>query len=127
MTQPDPRLAGKRVLVVEDEMLVALLIEDMLADLGCTVLGPYNTVAKALSAALLEGFDLALLDVNVAGEKVYPVADALVARRIPFLFLSGYGETAIPPGHADWQVCNKPFKVKELTEMLSATLAKAAT
>jgi CheY-like chemotaxis protein len=126
MIQPDPKFAGKRVLIVEDEMLVALVIEGMLTDLGCLVLGPYNTVATALRAALMEGFDLALLDVNLAGEKVYPVADALVARHIPFLFLSGDGEAAIPLGHAEWQVCRKPFKVTELRQMLAAILAKGA-
>lgn len=123
MTQPDPRVQGKRILVVEDEMLVALLIEDILTDLGCIVLGPFNTLAKALRAALMEGFDLALLDVNVAGEKVYPVADALAARHIPFLFLSSYGETAIPTGHADCKVCSKPFKGNELTDMLLSLVA----
>lgn len=122
MTPAEQRLEGKRVLVVEDEMLVALLIEEMLADIGCIILGPFSTVTKALAAASTEGFDLAVLDVNVAGEKVYPVADALAARDIPFLFLSGYGDTAIPPGHPDWKVCNKPFKVQELTDMLSALL-----
>jgi CheY-like chemotaxis protein len=123
MTQPDARLQGKRILVVEDEMLVALLIEDLLIDLGCIVLGPFDTVATALRAALMEGFDLALLDVNVAGEKVFPVADALAARHIPFLFLSGYGASAIPPGHAAWKVCSKPFKGNELTDMLLSLVA----
>ncbi len=126
MIQPDPRLRDKRVLVVEDEMPVAVRIEEILADIGCTVLGPYTIVAAALRAALMEGFDLALLDVNVGGEKVFPVADALAARHIPFLFLSGRGETAIPPGHARWKVCSKPFKVTELTEMLSASVARDA-
>lgn len=127
MTPSEQRLDGKRVLVVEDEMLVALLIEDMLADLGCIILGPFNTVAKALQAAATGGIDLALLDVNIGGEKVYPVADALAERRIPFLFLSGYGETAIPPGHPDWRVCSKPFRSRELTEKLSAALYAAAS
>ncbi len=125
MTASEQSLEGKRILVVEDEMLVALLIEDMLADLGCVILGPFNTVAKALSAATTEGFDLALLDVNIAGEKVYPVADALTARHIPFLFLSGYGETAIPADHPNWRVCSKPFRGRELTDMLSETLGTA--
>jgi CheY-like chemotaxis protein len=116
-------LAGKRVMVVEDEMLVALLIEDMLREEGCSILGPFNTVAKALIAVATGGFDLAVLDVNLAGEKVYPVAEALAARNIPFLFLSGYGEAAIPPGRPKWKVCNKPFRGSELTDMLSATLA----
>lgn len=127
MTQSDQLLDGKRVLVVEDEMLVALLIEDILADVGCIVLGPFNTVAKGLAAALNEGCDLALLDVNIAGEKVYPVADALSARHIPFLFLSGYGDTAIPPGHPDWKVCGKPFRGRELMDMLLATLTPTAS
>ena len=111
MTQPDSRLQGKRVLVVEDEMLVALLIEDLLTDLGCIVLGPFNTVAKALRAALMEGFDLALLDVNVAGEKIFPVADALAARHIPFLLMSGYGENAIPPVMLSGRFAASPSRV----------------
>ncbi len=69
MIQPDPKFAGKRVLIVEDEMLVAFVIEEMLTDLGCLVLGPYNTVATALRAALMEGFDLALLDVKSCRRK----------------------------------------------------------
>ncbi|WP_428485505.1 response regulator [Rhodopila sp.] len=116
-------LAGKHVLVVEDEMLIAMLIEDMLVDQGCTVIGPFNTLASALDAARTERFDLAILDVNLAGEKVYPVAEALTARHIPFLFLSGYGDTAIPKGKSTWRVCSKPFKGLELTTMLSETLA----
>jgi CheY-like chemotaxis protein len=115
-----PALVGKRVLIVEDELLVALLIEDLLADLGCSTLGPCGNLCNALEAARTGLFDLAVLDVNLGGEMVYPVAEALTARRIPFLFLSGYGEEAIPPGHANWKVCAKPFKADDLAEMLSA-------
>lgn len=127
MTSSKQKLDGKRVLVVEDELLVAMLIEDMLADIGCSILGPFNSVDKALNAALTEGFDLALLDVNIAGQMVYPVADVLTERQIPFLFLSGYGESAIPPDHPNWKVCCKPFRSRDLTEMLSATLCTAAS
>ena len=82
---PDPDLAGRRVLVVEDEMLVAMLVEDILAQLGCTVVGPAARIAEALPMARSEALDCAFLDVNVAGERVFPVAAALAERRVPFV------------------------------------------
>ncbi|MBW4090147.1 MAG: response regulator [Proteobacteria bacterium] len=115
-------LAGRRVLVVEDEMLVSLLIEDMLADENCTIVGPYSQFAAALDAARTEAVDLAILDVNIGGTEVYPIAELLAARQIPFLFLSGYGRSAIPAGHPEWQVCSKPFRLEELIGMLVAQL-----
>jgi CheY-like chemotaxis protein len=122
MIDPPTILTGKRVLIVEDEMLVALLIEDVLQEFGCTTLGPCGTVSKALVLARSGDFDLALLDVNLAGEKVYPVARVLTDRAIPFVFLSGYGGDAIPPDEEGWQVCSKPFKVSELQHALSFAL-----
>jgi DNA-binding response OmpR family regulator len=115
-------LVGKRILIVEDEMLVALLIEDFLTDLGCCTLGPCGSVANALVAARTESFDLAVLDVNLDGEMVYPVAEVLAERHIPFLFLSGYGNEAIPAGRSDWKVCSKPFRGADLVTMMSAAL-----
>jgi CheY-like chemotaxis protein len=115
-------LSGKRVLIVEDELLVALLIEDLLVELGCETLGPCGSVAVALDLARYERFDLAVLDVNLAGEMVYPVAEVLTQRRIPFLFLSGYGDDAIPANRTDWRVCAKPFRSAELATMMSAAL-----
>jgi DNA-binding response OmpR family regulator len=115
-------LAGKRVLIVEDEMLVAVLIEDLMAELGCSTVGPCGSVAMALDTIRTESFDLAVLDVNLDGELVYPVAEALAERQIPFLFLSGYGDEAIPPGHRDWRVCAKPFRADDLANMMSAAL-----
>lgn len=111
-------LAGLRVLVVEDEMLVSLLIEDMLAEEQCVVVGPFDRVSDALAAATCESIDLAVLDVNIGGMKVYPVAEILAARRIPFLFLSGYGRQAIPSDRPGWRVCSKPFRPEELVTML---------
>ena len=125
MIAAEMSLAGKRILIVEDEMLVALLIEDFLADLGCKTIGPFRSVAQALEAARTEDLDLAVLDVNLDGERVYPVAELLAERHIPFLFLSGYGEEAIPPDHAEWKVCAKPFKSEVLVRMLSALLVHA--
>lgn len=120
-----PLLASKRVLVVEDEALVAMLIEELLEDCGCSVVGPCSSVATALKAATTEAVDLAVLDVNLRGEKVYPVAEALSERHIPFLFLSGYGEEAVPVGRSEWKVCPKPFRSNELIAMLQAALAAA--
>lgn len=117
-------LAGLRVLVVEDEVLISLLVEDILAEQGCTVVGPYDRVADALKAARAETIDMAVLDVNVAGVKVYPVAEILAAREIPFLLLSGYGRQAIPPEHPTWRVCGKPFRPETLVTMLNDLMGK---
>src|SRR5215207_9010569 len=114
-----PELAGKRVLVVEDEMLVSLLLEDMLADAGCIVVGPFARVVDALAAAKIEVLDLALLDVNIAGEKVFPVAYALEERGVPFLFVTSYGKAALPEDRPDWEAVSKPFLSEQLTECLA--------
>ena len=120
-----PGLCGKRVLVVEDELLVVMLIEDMLDDAGCVVVGPYTRVADAVAAARIEAVDAALLDVNVAGEKVFPVAYELERRGVPFLFVTGYGPTALPKNHPEWQAITKPFQLDHLTDCL-ARLVRAA-
>lgn len=112
------QLAGLRVLVVEDEMLVSLLIEDVLEDEHCILIGPFHRVADALETARTEALDLAVLDVNVSGVKVYPIAEILSERGIPFLFLSGYGKSGIPANHPEWRVCSKPFKFDDLVTML---------
>ena len=125
MKTRDTMLIGLRVLVVEDEMLVSLLIEEMLADRKCVIVGPFSTVPAAERAAMTEAIDIALLDVNIGGSKVYPVAIALMRRRIPFLFLSGYGENAIPHDRPDWRVCSKPFRENYLIDMLSDQFIQA--
>ncbi len=114
-------LQGKRILVVEDEALVAMLVEDALLDAGAVVLGPVATVAEAL--ALLErdaAPDVAVLDLNLAGEPSSPVADALVARGVPFVVATGYGASGLPAGHETVPVLAKPYDPDELT----ATLAR---
>ena len=116
-------LAGRRVLLVEDEMLVSLLLEDLLAEHRCVVIGPFDTVPSALEAARTETLDLAVLDVNVAGMKVYPVAEMLHSRGIPFVLVSGYGRSAVPDQHPDWAVCSKPFRESDLVGTMQAQLA----
>ena len=84
-------LYGRRVLVVEDEMIVAWLLEDMLADFGCTIVGPAARIDQALAMIKAEALDAAVLDVNLNGQQSYPLADALVTRGVPFVFSTGYG------------------------------------
>jgi CheY-like chemotaxis protein len=118
-----PYLTGKRVMVAEDEVLISMLIEDVLADAGCVLVGPFCNVADALTAAKAATIDVALLDVNLRGQMIYPAAEALALRRIPFLLLSGYGRDAVPPNHPEWEACAKPFKAAELTRLLTARVA----
>lgn len=111
-------LAGMRILIVEDEMMVVMVIEDMLTDLGCEVVKA-GRVAKAIHLAATEEIDGAILDVNVAGESVYPVANELRERGIPFIFSSGYGATGIAPEYRDHPALSKPFVQSELVPLLA--------
>ena len=110
-------LAGIRVLLVEDEYLVASLIEEILEIAGCIVTGPIPRLAQAVDAADRETCDAAVLDVNLAGERIYPVADILSRRNIPFVFVTGYG--ALPGEYANRPRLCKPFKMADLLDTLS--------
>jgi DNA-binding response OmpR family regulator len=91
----------QRLLLVEDEVLLSMVLATDLQDAGYDVLGPYGTVAAAMAAVLSETFDGAVLDINLKGQLVYPVAEELARRRIPFMFLSGYALVNMPkPFHA---------------------------
>ena len=111
-------LEGLRVLVVEDEAAISLLLEDMLLDFGCEVVGLAARLPAALDIAERETLDLAILDVNVAGEPIYPVADALEARRVPFVFSTGYGSAGIQDRFRDRPVLQKPFAQHDLKQKL---------
>ncbi len=102
-------MQGLRVLVAEDEFLVALLLEEELRLNGCSVVGPFTTLAVALQAARREAFDLAILDINLNGEMVYPLADELLARGAPFLFVSGYGSVNLPERFKPLPRVPKPY------------------
>jgi len=115
-------LAGKRVLLCEDELLVSMLIEDLLKDHGCVIVGPFSTVPPAHDAAQNAEIDIAVLDVNLRGAKIYPVAEALAQRDIPLVILSGYGEEAVPPHRPKWRACSKPFNTAELLNILCELL-----
>jgi two-component SAPR family response regulator len=116
-------IEGCRVLVVEDEMLIALLIEDALTGLGCEIVGPIAKLENGLEMAAEAQFDVAILDVTIRGGKVYPIAERLIARGIPFVFASGYGDWALPETLRDRPRLMKPFTVLALEEQIRSLCA----
>jgi len=119
-------LAGRRVLVVEDEMMVLMNIEGALAELGCTAVSVASTPEDALALVEAEGFDVAMLDVNLGGEPSYRVADALVLRSIPFVFSTGYGEQGIEARFRGQAVLRKPYSDEQLADALVRLLPDQA-
>ena len=111
-----------RILVVEDEMLIAFDIEDCLAALGHDVVGPASRVSDALQLVEREPIDLALLDINIAGEVIYPVASQLKARGVPFIFLSGYGSRGLRDEWVDSPMLSKPFARGDLEARIEALI-----
>ncbi|MDB5460528.1 MAG: response regulator [Caulobacteraceae bacterium] len=112
-----------RVLLVEDEALIALMLEDMLEGMDCAVTALAPRVPLGVSLAESGDFDLALLDVNVAGENVEPVADILAERGIPYIFATGYGEAGVPLRHRERPVVAKPFRAEQLHSAIKKALA----
>lgn len=117
-------LSGLRVLVVEDEMMVAMLLEDMLSDLGCSLVGPATQVEPALRLVEDGGFDAAILDVNLNGDETYPIAEALAARAIPFVFSSGYNAGRLREEYRHIPSLQKPFQQQDLERTLGAALSQ---
>jgi len=115
-------LAGKRILLVEDEVLIAEMVVDMLVGLGATVVGPALTLHSGLSLAGSEEIDAAVLDVNLRGERIDPVADLLDARGIPVLFATGYGMGA-GANRRDAPVIDKPYTEERLASALMRAMA----
>jgi CheY-like chemotaxis protein len=108
-------LRAHRIMVVEDEALIAMVLVDHLQEIGLSAVGPFSRVADALKVD--EELDAAILDVNLGGESVYPVADMLHARGIPFVFMTGYGSASIDPRFATVPVLQKPIEAKALEDM----------
>ena len=115
-------LAGTRVLVVEDEALISMMLEDYLLEIGCRVVGTAARVEEALEMARVVSRDVAVLDVNLAGKVSYPVAEILRARNIPFLFATGYGTAGLPVELRGSPVLSKPFLLDQLEKALRASL-----
>lgn len=127
MSPPDrgAKADGLTVFVVEDEALVALHLEDMLADLGCTVVGPamrldraFEMVEKGLTA------DVAVLDVNVAGQPIFPLAEKLAERGMPLVFATGYGRSGLPPEWHSRPVLQKPYTMEDVAAGLARAIGR---
>jgi CheY-like chemotaxis protein len=118
------KLQGKRILIVEDEAMVAIMVEDMLSDAGCLVVAVAGSLKTALKFAADETLllDGAVLDVNLGGERVFPAADMLVARGIPFVFATGYGKAGLEGRFRNVPVLNKPYNCEALESALMLTL-----
>lgn len=118
-----PGATKQRVLVVEDEVLLCILIEGMLTDLGHEVATIAARVSNALAAVESETFDLAILDLRLQGESVVPVADALAAKGLPFMFATGYDRNGLPPAYRSNPLLQKPFSQNDLQRALDALTA----
>lgn len=112
-------MSGRRILVIEDEFLIALDIAGALEDAGFTVVGPAGTIGEALNAVERGGFDVALLDANLSGQPVGVVADALKSRAMPFAFVTGYGRDHLPTAHRGAPLVKKPFTSSELLQVVA--------
>lgn len=115
---------GRRVLVVEDEPMIRLLLDDMLTDLGYSMAAEAGRLDEALTVAKQADFDLAILDVNLNGQPVTPVVDVLVERGVPFVFVSGYARRGIPEEHSTIPLLQKPFQVEGLARVLATMVPK---
>jgi CheY-like chemotaxis protein len=105
---------GNSVLLVEDEILVAMMMRDTLTELGFSVIGPFSRLSEAMVAAVHAEIDAGIIDINLGGEFVYPVADVLVARNVPFVFVTGYGVESIEPRFGAVPVIKKPVQRQAL-------------
>jgi CheY-like chemotaxis protein len=112
-------MAAKRILVVEDEFLIALDIAGALEQGGLVVIGPLASISDALEALKQEVVDGALLDANLGGQPVGRIADALLARKVPFAFVSGYGRDQLPPQHRGAPLVRKPFTGADLLAVVA--------
>ena len=119
----DASRAVPRLLVVEDEYLNRMLLEDMLADLGYDVAAAVGTIAEASELAASGDFNAAILDVNLDGQEIYPVAEILAKRGLPFVFVTGYGERSLTEPYRDRPALQKPFQIAQLKAALDELLA----
>jgi DNA-binding response OmpR family regulator len=121
MTMP-PRTTGRRILLVEDEAMIAMLVEDMLEDLGHKLVKVATRLEEALALTRSEVFDLAILDLNLGGALTYPVADMLRDKGVPFIFATGYGSGGLKEAYSDLPTLHKPFNQEALGHAITAAL-----
>ena len=120
-------MTGVRILIVEDEAIVAMLLEDFLCDLGCIVMAKATRLEEGLAQARHAALDIAVLDLNLGGKLSYPIAAALRDRGIPFLFASGYGAGGLTEEWRGTPLITKPFQQHQLEAALRKLLGVAVT
>jgi CheY-like chemotaxis protein len=116
-------IEGLRVLVVEDSPVVAPYVHDLLTDLGCMVIGPAINMASARELAQEEQFDVAVVDLHIRGDKVFPVCELLAARGVPFIITSGYADWTMPDKWQDRPRLTKPYTIATLQNALEELVA----
>jgi DNA-binding response OmpR family regulator len=118
-------LAGKRILLVEDEAIIAFAVEDMLMELGCEVVGPAMHLEEAEALARQAAIDAAILDVNINDARSYPIAELLEGRGVPFLFASGYDLSGLQWNGSPTELLAKPYRKEQIRAALEGLLSRA--
>jgi CheY-like chemotaxis protein len=118
--------ANPRILVVEDELMIRMLLDGMLEDLGYTMAGEAGAIDEAMTLARQGEFDAAILDVNLNGQPITPVVEILVQRGLPFVFATGYGQRGVPEPYRGNPTLQKPFQVEALAQALAAVAPRPA-
>jgi CheY-like chemotaxis protein len=125
MTIDNTAAAGRRVLLVEDELMIRMLLDGMVTDLGHTVAGEAGGIEEAMKLAKEAEFDVAILDVNLNGKPITPVVEILIDRGLPFVFATGYGARGVPEAYRANPTLQKPFQAEALAQALQEVAPKA--
>jgi CheY-like chemotaxis protein len=120
------RPPGGTVFLVEDEVMIRMMVSDMLEDLGYRVVAEAGEINEAMKLAQTAEFDIAILDVNVNGKVISPVAELIRARNLPFIFATGYGSSGLPEEYRDRPALQKPFQLETLARMIDTALKSQA-
>ena len=116
------RSRGGSVFLVEDEVMIRMMVADMLEELGYSVAAEAGEIGEAMKLAETAEFDLAILDVNVNGKMISPVADLIKARQRPFIFATGYGSSGLPEEYRDRPALQKPFQIETLAKIIDTVM-----
>jgi CheY-like chemotaxis protein len=114
------------VFLVEDEAMIRMMVADMLEELGYRIAAETGEINEAIRLAKTTEFDIAILDVNVNGKVISPVAELIKARNRPFIFATGYGTQGVPEDYRDRPTLQKPFQIETLAEVIASTLKSVA-
>ena len=119
-------LSGRSVFLVEDEVMIRMMVADMLEELGYRIAAEAGEIGEAIKLAQSTDFDFAILDVNVNGKVITPVAELISARNRPFIFATGYGSSGLPEEYRDRPALQKPFQLETLAQMITSAMKSTA-